>query len=178
MGSSVLAVISHPHAGARSRPGPAAKVRISPGPSTRNRQGRHIGQPAPGRRPRTPHPGRRVLGWTERFVAAVVGGDLTALVRTLAPDVTLWSDGGGKAVAARAPVHGRNKVARAIIGGEHRHPIPDLEIRYRRINGEPAVLLMSGRRPRMLVLLDLVPDDERARGVYVVTNPDKLFRLR
>jgi DNA-directed RNA polymerase specialized sigma24 family protein len=62
--------------------------------------------------------------------------------------------------------------------GEHRHPIPDLEIRYRRINGEPAVLLMSGRLPRMLVLLDLVPGGERARGVYVVTNPDKLFRLR
>src|SRR5262245_18075042 len=33
---------------------------------------------------------------TERFAAAVGGGDLPALLRLLAPDVTLWADGGGK----------------------------------------------------------------------------------
>ena len=33
---------------------------------------------------------------TERFLAAAVGGDLTALLEVLAPDVTLWSDGGGR----------------------------------------------------------------------------------
>ncbi len=36
---------------------------------------------------------------------------------------------------------------------------------------------MSGGTPRMLVLLDLVPGGEQARGVYVITNPDKLSRL-
>ncbi|MCF6477044.1 RNA polymerase subunit sigma-24, partial [Nonomuraea sp. MG754425] len=32
---------------------------------------------------------------TERFVAAAFGGDLDALLEMLAPEVTLWSDGGG-----------------------------------------------------------------------------------
>jgi RNA polymerase sigma factor (sigma-70 family) len=129
------------------------------------------------RRPRYPADPQLHRRVTERFIAAVAGGDLGALMQALAPDVTLWADGGGKARAARVLVHGRGKAAHAIIGGAHRQPIPDLEIRYRRINGEPAALLMSGRAPRMLVILDLVPGGEQARGVYVITNPDKLSRL-
>src|SRR6185503_15806713 len=40
---------------------------------------------------------------TERFFAAVAGGDMEALLAALAPDVVLISDGGGKASAARRP---------------------------------------------------------------------------
>jgi hypothetical protein len=29
----------------------------------------------------------------------------------------------------------------------------------------------------MLVSLDLIPDGDQVRGIYVVTNPDKLSRL-
>lgn len=114
---------------------------------------------------------------TERFTAAVEGGDLGALLQVLAPDVTLWADGGGRAPAARTPVHGMDKVARAIIGGASRLPIPDVQIRYRHVNGEPAAVLMSGHAPRMLVLLELVPGREQACGIYVITNPGKLRQL-
>jgi RNA polymerase sigma-70 factor (ECF subfamily) len=115
---------------------------------------------------------------TERFLAAVMGGDLHALMQVLAPDVTVWADGGGKARAAGThPVQGRDKVARLITGDAFRHPIPDLSIRYRRVNGEPAALLLSGNTPYMLVSLDLIPDGDQVRGIYVVTNPDKLSRL-
>ena len=112
---------------------------------------------------------------TERFLAAVMGGDLNALMQALAPDVTVWADGGGKARAAGThPVHGRDKVALLIVSDAFRHPIPDLSIRYRRVNGEPAALLLSGGAPYMLVSLDLIPDGDQVRGIYVVTNPDKL----
>jgi RNA polymerase sigma factor (sigma-70 family) len=115
---------------------------------------------------------------TERFLAAVMGGDLHALMQVLAPDVTVWADGAGKARAAGThPVHGRDKVARLITGDAFRHPIPDLSIRYRRVNGEPAALLLSGTTPYMLISLDLIPDGDQVRGIYVVTNPDKLSRL-
>lgn len=115
---------------------------------------------------------------TERFLAAVTGGDLNALMQVLAPEVTMWADGGGKALAAGThPVHGRDKVARLIIGSTFRHPIPDLGIRYRRVNGEPAALLLSGSTPYMLVSLDLIPDGDQVRGIYAVTNPDKLSHL-
>ena len=85
---------------------------------------------------------------TERFLAAVMGGDLNALMQVLAPGVTVWADGGGKARAAGThPEHGRDKVARLVISDAFRHPIPDLSIRYRRVNGEPAALLLSGSTP-------------------------------
>ena len=130
------------------------------------------------RRPRYPTDPQVHQRVTERFVAAVAGGDLGALMRTLAPEVTMWTDGGGKARAARAPVHGRDKIARVILGNAFRHPIPDLGIRYRRVNGEPSALLMSGSAPHLLVFLDLIPGGDQARGIYIVTNPDKLSRLR
>ena len=130
------------------------------------------------RRPRYPTDPQVHQRVTERFVAAVAGGDLDALMQALAPEVIMWTDGGGKARALGAPVHGRDKVARVILGHAFRHPIPDLGIRYRRVNGEPSALLMSGSALHMLIFLDLIPGGDQARGIYIVTNPDKLSRLR
>jgi RNA polymerase sigma-70 factor (ECF subfamily) len=133
------------------------------------------------RRPRyRPDPGvhRQV---TERFAAAVAGGDLPALLRLLAPEVTLWADGGGKApTAGPRPVHGRDRVARLLTrGGAARaaEGLPRLGVRYRRVNGDPAVLLFAGDTPFAVVVLDLTPDGQQVGGIYAVTNPDKLARL-
>ncbi|MGH3202058.1 MAG: hypothetical protein ACRDP5_08400 [Streptosporangiaceae bacterium] len=38
-------------------------------------------------------------------------------------------------------------------------------------------MLTSGGTPYLLVVLDLVPGGDQARGVYTITNPDKLSRL-
>ncbi|MDJ0343595.1 sigma-70 family RNA polymerase sigma factor [Streptomyces sp. H10-C2] len=114
---------------------------------------------------------------TEQFAAAVSGGDLQALLQLLAPDVTLWADGGGKATAAGLwPVHGRGKVARVLAAGSTRTP-SGLDIRYRRINGDPSAVLFSGGSPFAVLVLDLAPAGEQVCGIYFVTNPDKLSRL-
>jgi RNA polymerase sigma factor (sigma-70 family) len=110
---------------------------------------------------------------TERFVAAVSGGDLPALLRLLAPEVTLWADGGGKAPAAGPrPVHGRDRVARLLARSRR-----GLDVRYRQVNGDPAVLLFAGDSPFAVIVLDLTPDGEQVCGIYTVTNPDKLSRV-
>jgi RNA polymerase sigma factor (sigma-70 family) len=115
---------------------------------------------------------------TERFVAAVVGGDIEALIQVLAPDVTLWADGGGKARAAGTrPVQGREKIARLLIGDAARRPIPDLAVRYEQVNGEPSALLLSGGTPFGVVVLDLAAEGGQVGGIYIVTNPDKLSHL-
>ncbi|MEV7969485.1 RNA polymerase sigma factor SigJ [Sphaerisporangium sp. NPDC088356] len=115
---------------------------------------------------------------TERFLAAVMGGDLNALMEVLAPEVTLWADGGGKARAAGLrPIHGRDKVARLIIGDSTRRPIRDLGVRIRSVNGDPSALLMSGDALFAVIVLDLTPDGGQVRGVYAVTNPDKLSHV-
>jgi RNA polymerase sigma factor (sigma-70 family) len=131
------------------------------------------------RRPRyrpDPDVRREVTG---RFLAAVTGGDLAELLRVLAPDVTLWADGGGKARAAGPrPVHGRDRVARLIAGDAARHPVPELAIENVSVNGEPAALLLSGGEPYLLLVLDLHPDRDQVSAVYAITNPDKLAGVR
>ncbi|MGP4112728.1 RNA polymerase sigma factor SigJ [Streptomyces sp. 4N509B] len=114
---------------------------------------------------------------TERFVAAAAGGEVRDLLELLAPDVTLWADGGGKAPAAgRGPVRGRQKVARALVAGRGRFPA-GLDVRYRHVNGAPSAVLCREGAPFAVLVVDLDPEDERITGIYLVSNPDKLSHL-
>ncbi|MGW3243948.1 RNA polymerase sigma factor SigJ [Streptomyces sp. NPDC001070] len=114
---------------------------------------------------------------TERFLAAALGGDLDALMGVLAPDVTLWTDGGGKVrQTLPRPLHGRDKVARLIAGVADRAP-ENAELRYRTVNGDPAAVLVEGGSAFAVMVVDLTPDGERVAEIYAVTNPDKLNRI-
>ncbi|MFI5794038.1 RNA polymerase sigma factor SigJ [Streptomyces sp. NPDC051677] len=129
------------------------------------------------RRPRyepDPHVRQQV---TERFLAAALGGDLDALLRILAPDVTLWSDGGGRTrTASLRPVHGRDKVARLFAALAPRSG-QGLDVVYRRVNGDPSALLFAGDTPYAVMVLDLTPDGDQVCGIYTVANPDKLSHV-
>ncbi|MGC9497446.1 RNA polymerase sigma-70 factor [Streptomyces sp. WG7] len=129
------------------------------------------------RRPRfrtRPHLQQQV---TERFVAAALGGDLATLMEILAPDVTLWTDGGGKARAALRPVHGRDKVARTLAGFASRPP-EGLDVRFRSVNGDPAAVVFTGDSPYAVMVVDLPWEGGQVSGIYLVTNPDKFSGLR
>ncbi|MDX2683053.1 RNA polymerase sigma factor SigJ [Streptomyces soliscabiei] len=129
------------------------------------------------RRPRyepAPHVRQQV---TERFLAAALGGDLDALLRILAPDVTLWSDGGGRTrTASLRPVHGRDKVARLFAALAPRSG-QGLDVVYRKVNGDPSALLFAGDTPYAVMVLDLTPDGDQVCGIYTVANPDKLAHV-
>ncbi|WP_210587211.1 RNA polymerase sigma factor SigJ [Streptomyces sp. GESEQ-35] len=112
---------------------------------------------------------------TERFVQAAVGGDITALMEILAPDVTVWTDGGGKRKpAGLRPVHGRDKAVRLLTSYRARGGAQGLELRHRRVNGDEAVVLFQGDDPYAVMVMDLTPEGDRVSGVYIVSNPDKL----
>jgi RNA polymerase sigma factor (sigma-70 family) len=129
------------------------------------------------RRPRyQPDPSARRAA-TERFLAAALGGDLNALLEVLAPDVTLWSDGGGKLGLARRVIQGRDKVARLVVAGAARYPTADVVIDYAEVNGGPAALLFTGGKLFGVVVVDLTEQGDRVRAVYTVVNPDKLTAL-
>ncbi len=128
------------------------------------------------RRPRYTADPKVRLAVTQRFIDAVVGGDLNALMEVLAPDVTLWADGGGKARAAGLrPVLGRDKIAPLIVGDGRRRPVPSLGIRYRAVNGDPSALLLSGDTPFAVIVLEV--EGDQVTGIFAITNPDKLARV-
>jgi RNA polymerase sigma factor (sigma-70 family) len=130
------------------------------------------------RRPRyQPDPSARRAA-TERFLAAALGGDLHGLLEVLAPEVTLWGDGGGRlGGAARRVVQGRDKVARLLVAGAARYRTADLVIGYAEVNGGPAALLFRGAELFGVVVVDLTERGDRVRAVYGVFNPDKLTAL-
>ncbi|WP_329094069.1 MULTISPECIES: RNA polymerase sigma factor SigJ [unclassified Streptosporangium] len=111
----------------------------------------------------------------ERFVAAALGGDLPALLEVLAPEVTLWTDGGGKGPATSLrPVHGRDAVAALFMDVATTLPATGLDIRFRQVAGDSCALVFSGDSPLAAVVVDLTPDGDRIVGIYSITNPDKL----
>ncbi|GAA3984632.1 RNA polymerase sigma factor SigJ [Streptomyces sp. NBC_01352] len=115
---------------------------------------------------------------TERFVRAALGGDIAELMEILAPDVTVWTDGGGlRKPAGLRPVHGRDKAVRLITGYAGRRTPRNLDLRYRRVNGDDAAVLFEGDSPYAVMVMDLTPEGDQVSGVYIVTNPEKLTHV-
>ncbi len=116
---------------------------------------------------------------TERFLDAAVGGDIERLIEVLAPDVTLTSDGGGKARAARRQVAGPVKVAR-LLRGLATNPkagmdISELEPGRAEINGRPGLLFTRGGLA--IVAMAWEVSGGLVTAIQIITNPDKLAAI-
>jgi RNA polymerase sigma-70 factor (ECF subfamily) len=108
-----------------------------------------------------------------RFFAACQSGDMGAIESMLAADVTLVSDGGGKAFAAKHPVVGARKVANllAVVFRKLRAVgAADLTT----VNGGPGVVFTVAGKP--VEIITLAADGDRVNRLYVILNPDKLHR--
>jgi RNA polymerase sigma factor (sigma-70 family) len=106
----------------------------------------------------------------ERFLAVTLGGDLAELMEVLAPDVTLWTDGGGQVRAALRPVHGAAKVARLLsrVGPRYAH------LTATWLPGARALALMTDAGNPIAVLALELEVDGGIRHVYGIANPAKL----
>lgn len=131
----------------------------------------HIAERRPRQRP-TPEERERL---TARFLAACQGGDLSGLVATLADDIVLHADGGGKATASRRPLHGASNVARFILGILNKVP-PGTTYQAALVNNEPGFIAIIDGEPYSVLTLDIA--EGRVRSIAVVVNPDKLAALR
>ncbi|WP_067821125.1 RNA polymerase sigma-70 factor [Actinomadura kijaniata] len=112
---------------------------------------------------------------TARFLEACSGGDLNAVMELLAPDVTVWSDGGGKVTAARRPLHGRDHAGRWLLGVLAKPGSAGVVLRGATINGEPGVLVTMGDTPIGALTFTLA--DGVIRDLRLQLNPDKLQGL-
>ncbi|RDI49995.1 RNA polymerase sigma factor SigJ [Nocardia mexicana] len=111
---------------------------------------------------------------TERFLDAALGGDLNALLAVLAPDVAMWTDGGGRKGTARRVVTGRDRILRLISSGFR--TLAELSARIVDLNGAPAAIVRRDGAEFAALILDLDPDGT-VRTIYTVVNPDKLHGL-
>jgi RNA polymerase sigma-70 factor (ECF subfamily) len=115
----------------------------------------------------------------ERFARAFVSGDADRLVALLADDVGLWSDGGGKAIAARRPILGRDSVVNMLVGLERSARANGManvsELKIEEVNAEPALVLRVAGRLESIFVLSIA--GETVTGIRVVRNPDKLDRI-
>ncbi len=112
---------------------------------------------------------------TRESMRACTVGDLPALVATLADDITVWSDGGGRAQAARKPVRGADKAARFlphIVADGAAHGVA---FTATIVNGQPGVLIGATDSPYGVVALDIATG--RIREIDIVINPEKLRHL-
>ncbi|UQX12148.1 sigma factor-like helix-turn-helix DNA-binding protein [Candidatus Mycobacterium methanotrophicum] len=113
---------------------------------------------------------------TAEFMAAAASGDVETVMATLAPDVAWTADSGGKASAARRPVLGAEKVARAVVGLVGRAAqIPEVRVEMVVCNAAPAVLMYRGDLLEGVFTIEIL--DGKITNFYAMRNPDKLTRL-
>jgi ketosteroid isomerase-like protein len=111
-----------------------------------------------------------------RFFEAAAGGDMDALLGMLAPDVVLHGDGGGKAQAIGAPLHGRERVARLLAGLFRRGRSLGTSLRLAWVNGQPGAVGYDAAG-RVVGVVELDVADGVVQAIRAVANPDKLGHL-
>jgi RNA polymerase sigma-70 factor (ECF subfamily) len=114
---------------------------------------------------------------SRRFFAAAAEGDLAGLEALLAHDVVATGDGGGKAPALARSLHGRTRVAKALVNWFRvSGRIPGMSVRHVEVNGGPGALFVDADE-RLIGVCALDFDGGRIAGINAVVNPDKLRHL-
>lgn len=109
-----------------------------------------------------------------KFFTASTTGDLQGLLATLTDNVVLYSDGGGKVLAAGQPIETADHVSRFFIGIAAKMPAGG-SVELTRVNGRVGALVRIGGKLESVFAFELV--GRRIGAIYVVRNPDKLQHL-
>jgi RNA polymerase sigma-70 factor, ECF subfamily len=109
------------------------------------------------------------------YFQAVQQGEMAPLMHMLAENVTLWTDGGGKAAAAALrPIHGRDAVARMSLGSRRFWP-SGYCAEVAEVNGQPAMVIRAEDQAFAVVTIEVA--DEQIQTIHVIVNPEKLERI-
>jgi RNA polymerase sigma-70 factor (ECF subfamily) len=114
---------------------------------------------------------RRLLA---AFIDAAQKGDLAALESLFAADVVSYADGGGLVRAARAPVLGRERVAK-FIAGFASHFWTGITLRWVETNGQASVLL--SRDGDSAALATIHASTEGIHQILWIMRPSKLAAI-
>ncbi|PZD71782.1 ECF RNA polymerase sigma factor SigJ [Acaryochloris thomasi RCC1774] len=111
---------------------------------------------------------------TQQFLRACEQGDLQGLLNLLADDITLYSDGGGKVVAALKPLHRNVKVARFLLAINRRQQRLGLysEAQFIQVNSQSGLLYTTANTIDSVMAFDVAQG--HIQTLYFVRNPEKL----
>jgi RNA polymerase sigma-70 factor, ECF subfamily len=110
-----------------------------------------------------------------RFLAAWEQGDTEGLVELLAPDATVYGDGGGKAPAVPVPLVGAERVAKALIGWGRQANERGFTHRPALVNGDPGLVLSGPEGAVWVAAFEIA--DGFVIAVRSILNPDKLAHV-
>lgn len=117
----------------------------------------------------SPEAHRQIL---EQFLQSTQDGDMDGLLHLLSEDVVMWADANGKRRGAILnSLHGREKIARFLLGWRQRAPEKP-EHAILDINGAPALVVYD--EAEIHIVLSLTIDAGQITAIHVVGNPDKL----
>ncbi len=117
---------------------------------------------------------RRALA--ARFLAAAREGDIDGLVALLAPNAVIVGDGGGKARALAAPLHGAEQIARALTAFARVAERWGLTFELVDVNGQPGFRALAPDG-RLVNVTSIDVDGGAVQRVLSIVNPDKLGHL-
>jgi RNA polymerase sigma-70 factor (ECF subfamily) len=110
------------------------------------------------------------------FGDALRSGDMAALGATLAADVSVHSDGGGKRPAAVRPVLGLRHVLRLFKGlAVMRRKYPPHSVRVAFVNGLPGFVTREADGHLQTTAFEV--EDGKIAAIYIMRNPEKLRHL-
>jgi len=126
----------------------------------------HIDQARP-RFPASREEGARLAA---AFAAAAKSGDTTKL---LAEDAVLYSDGGGKRIAALNPIHGADKILRFLAGITRKNlALAAMQVRPATVNGLAGFVMRE--EDGAIDTIAFEHNGSRIVAIYLVRNPEKL----
>ncbi|WKN46028.1 sigma factor-like helix-turn-helix DNA-binding protein [Tunicatimonas pelagia] len=108
------------------------------------------------------------------FLQATQQGDVSALTRLLREDIVIYSDGGGKKVAATRPIMGLDRCIKFILG-IYQKESSATSVQFRSTSHE--IRLHIFQRGQLDTVILLATKSNQIQTVYLQRNPDKLSRL-
>ncbi|WP_108672365.1 sigma factor-like helix-turn-helix DNA-binding protein [Peribacillus acanthi] len=111
----------------------------------------------------------------QTIVTAIHQGNLQRLENLLYQDVILYSDGGGKVIAALKPVHTKELVFRFIAHLLVQYTNVPTSIELVNVNGESGVLITEPNNMKTVVSFKI--ENEQITEIYLMRNPDKLSHI-
>jgi RNA polymerase sigma factor (sigma-70 family) len=110
-------------------------------------------------------------GYLQRYMGFLSSGDTEGLEKLLKEDITVVSDGGGKAVAFINPIHGRSSVLALLLGLQKKFYL-QVQLEKGEINHQPAFFYYQEGKLVSCQIFDI--QDGIIRDIFFIRNPDKL----